>query len=135
GAGTSTISPASVATNGSGVATFTVKDANVENVTYTATDTTDSTAITQTAAVSFTAGAVSAASSTVSSSPGSVVADGSTTSTITVTLKDAFGHNISGKTVSLGQGAGTSTISPESVATNGSGVATFTVKTTTAQSV
>ena len=89
GSGSSTISAASGASNASGVVTFTVKDTKVEAVTYTATDTTDSLPITQTTQVTFTAGAVSAAKSTVSASPASVVADGTTTSTITVTLLDA----------------------------------------------
>ena len=42
----------------SGQATFTVKDTVAEATTYTATDSTDSVTVTQTAAVSFTSGAV-----------------------------------------------------------------------------
>src|SRR2546427_1865103 len=56
GAGSSTISAASGPSDASGVVTFTVKDTKAETVTYTATDTTDSITITQTAAVTFTAG-------------------------------------------------------------------------------
>ena len=63
--GSSTITTVSGVTNGSGVATFTVKDTVAESTTYTATDTTDSVTVTQTAAVSFTSGAVDATSSTV----------------------------------------------------------------------
>ncbi len=102
--GSSTITTVSGVTNGSGVATFTVKDAAVESTTYTATDTTDTVTVTQTAAVTFTAGPVTAAQSTVSAAPASVVADGSTTSTVTVTLKDAQSHLIAGKTVTLAKG-------------------------------
>src|SRR2546422_9393216 len=64
-----------------------------------------------------------------------VVADGTTTSTITVTLKDANNHPVSGKTVTLAQGTGSSTISAASGASNASGVVTFTVKDTKAEAV
>ncbi len=138
GSGSSTIATVGGTTNGSGVATFTVKDATAETVTYTAHDTTDSVDVTQTAAVTFTAAApptVSAAQSTVSAAPTSVAADGSTTSTISVTLKDSGGTAVSGKTVTLTAGAGSSTISAVSGTTNGSGVASFTVKDATAETV
>ncbi len=115
--------------------TFTVKDTKAETVTYTATDSTDSITVTPTAAVTFTAGAVNAGKSTVTSSPASVVADGSTTSTITVTLLDVNSNPVSGKTVSLTAGSGSSTISAASGASNASGVVTFTVKDTVVESV
>ncbi len=54
GTGHSIISPASVVTNASGSAQFTVTDTTTEAITYTATDTTDGVAITKTATVSFT---------------------------------------------------------------------------------
>lgn len=73
--------------------------------------------------------------STVVAAPTSVPADGTTTSTITVTLKDAAGNPISGRTVTLAQGAGSSTISAASGPSDASGVVTFTVKNSTAQSV
>jgi len=77
---------------------------------------------------------VSAANSTVSASPTSVAADGTTTSTITVTLLDTTSAAVSGKTVTLAQtsGSGTPTISTTQGTTDGSGHATFTVKSTTA---
>ena len=53
GAGGSTISGGG-STNGSGVVTFSVTDASVEPVTYTATDTTDSITLTDDATVDFT---------------------------------------------------------------------------------
>ena len=56
GSGSSVITTVSGTTDASGVATFTVKDGTVEGpITYTATDTTDSIVITQTAQVTFTA--------------------------------------------------------------------------------
>ena len=51
--------------------------------------------------MTFTAGAVSTSQSTVVASPTSVTADGSTPSTITVTLNDANNNPVSGKTVTL----------------------------------
>ena len=84
--------------------------------------------------ITVTIGAVSAAQSTVTASPASVPADDSTTSTITVTLKDALGNPVAGKTVTLAKtsGPGTPTISAASGASSASGVVTFTVKSTTA---
>jgi hypothetical protein len=77
---------------------------------------------------------VSASGSTVSASPASVPADGATTSAITVTLKDAYGNPVSGKAVSLAMtsGSGSPIITATQGTTGGSGVATFTVKSTTA---
>ena len=81
------------------------------------------------------AGPVTAGNSTVSASPTSVVADGATLSTITVTLKDANNNPVSGKTVTLAQGGGSSTISAASGLSNSSGVVTFTVKDSKAEAV
>ncbi len=80
-----------------------------------------------------TVGAFSASVSTIAASPSSVENDGVTTSAITVTIKDAFGNAISGKTVTLAKtsGAGTPTITTVSGTTNASGQASFTVKSTT----
>ncbi|HXK14863.1 MAG TPA: choice-of-anchor Q domain-containing protein, partial [Gaiellaceae bacterium] len=61
--------------------------------------------------------------STVSASPTSVPADFSTLSTITVTLKDASGTPLSGKTVSLTQSSGSAALGGPAT-TDGSGVAT-----------
>src|SRR5439155_437068 len=138
GGGSSQITVVSSSTDSNGHASFTVKDTTAETVTYTAKDTTDSNlTITQTAQVIFTAGAVSASVSTVSASPGSVTADGSTTSTITVTLLDAHSNPVNGKTVTLAQaltGGGTShsTISTVSGTSGANGQASFTGKSTTA---
>ncbi len=79
--------------------------------------------------------AISASNSTVVANPTSVPADGTTTSTITVTLKDGAGNPVSGKTVTLSAGSGSSTISPASGPSNASGVVTFTVKDSVVESV
>ena len=82
----------------------------------------------------FSAGPVSASASTLSASLGSVAADGSTTSTITVTLQDAYGNLISGKSVSLAKssGPGSPTITTVVNVTDASGHGSWTVKSTTA---
>ena len=71
-------------------------------------------------------GPVSAAASdsTVVAAPGAVYANGIDTATITVTLRDTGGNGIAGKTVTLAQGGGGSTITGGGT-TNASGVVTF----------
>ena len=70
--------------------------------------------------------------STVVASLSTLPADGTTTSTITVTLLDATMNPLAGKTVTLASSRGASdTISPASGTSNGSGVVTFSVKSTT----
>jgi hypothetical protein len=135
GNGHSTVSAASGPLTSNGVVTFTVKDATAETVTYTATDTTDSVTISQTASVIFTTAAPTASNSTVIANPISVAANGSSTATITVTLKDAGGNPVSGKTVAISQGAGHSTISGASGPSNSGGIVTFTATDTTAENV
>lgn len=76
-----------------------------------------------------------AGTSTVSASPGSVPADGTTASTITVTAFNACSTGAPGKSVSLAQGVGNSAITPASAATNASGVATFGVTNSFAETV
>ncbi len=76
-----------------------------------------------------------AAQSSVTAAPASVPANGATASTITVTVRSPCGTPLSGKTVTLGQGGGSSSITPASAVTNASGVATFTVTNTTPQTV
>ncbi len=78
-------------------------------------------------------GTVSAATSTVLAAPTSIEADGYTTSTITVTLKDGSSIPVPGKTVTLAAGSGSSTIITTGGVTNASGVATFTVKNSTTE--
>lgn len=125
--GSSTITPSSGVTNASGQVTFTVTDWIPEAVTYTATDTTDNITLTSTAIVTFTQ-YINPALSTVTASPTSVFADNTTTSTITVTIKDGSGAAIAGKAVSLTANLGSSTISVASGVSSASGVVIFTVK-------
>jgi hypothetical protein len=131
---TDTISAASGASDSNGHVTFTVKSSTAGSPVFTATDTTDSVTVTQTATVNFTVPAVAdAAHSTVSASPTGLLANGTATSTITVTLKDSSGNPVAGKTVTLASSRGaTDTISAASGISDSSGHVTFTVKSSTA---
>lgn len=73
----------------------------------------------------------SAAASTVTASPTTVLANGVASATLTVTLMDACGNPIAGKTVALTASGGHSTITPASATSSASGVATFTVRDAT----
>ncbi|MCX6879552.1 MAG: DUF2341 domain-containing protein [Verrucomicrobia bacterium] len=127
-----TMTAASGPSSASGVVTFTVKSTTAGAAVLTATDTSDSLTLSQTATVTFIAGPVSASGSTVAASPTSVLADGTTASTVTVTLKDANGNPVSGKSVTLASSRSASdTISIASGPSSASGVVTCTVKSAT----
>ena len=126
-----TISPASGISDASGVVTFTVKSTTLGAPVFTASVTSDSLVVVQTATVNFIAGAVNAANSTVTAMPSSVSADGITTATIAVTLKDANNNPVAGKSVTLARngntGGGSPVITTVAGTTSAAGVATFTV--------
>jgi hypothetical protein len=135
GTGHSTIIPAQMpnVTDANGVATFTVTDSTVENVTYTAQDTSDSPNVTldATPTVDFEAPVVSAENSSLSSSLAKVPSGES--DTITITLRDQ-GSNpqpVAGQMVSL-SGTGDVAITPQPATgtTNASGVTTFSASDT-----
>ena len=128
-----TISAPPGLSDAAGQATFTVKTITAGSSTFTAVDGTDGVTVTQTAAVAFIPGAVSDLQSSVGAAPASVVADGVATSTVTVTLRDAFGNPVPGKAVTLSSSRGAAdTISAASGASNPAGVVSFTVRTVTA---
>jgi hypothetical protein len=78
---------------------------------------------------------VSAATGLVSTSSASVTADGSTTATITITVKNISGANLSGKVVSLSSSRGViDTISTISATTDSSGNASFSISSSTSGS-
>ena len=86
------------------------------------------------ATVSYLAGPADASQSTVTAAPLTVTADGSATSTVTVTINDLNDNPVAGKTVTLLQtsGPGSPTIIPDSEVSNAAGVVGFTVSSTTA---
>ena len=91
---------------------------------------------TGTTSYTITLGPVSAAASdsTVVGAPSTVYANGTSAATITVTLRDAGGNGIAGKTVTLAQGSGGSSISGGG-STNASGVITFSATNTAVETV
>ena len=104
------ITPANgVSTVDNGTVVFSVTNDTAEEVTFTATDTSDGIVIAQTVTIPFvprrsTAGSIFAA-------PTMVQNNGIAATTITVTLKDALNNPSPGKVVRLSQGSGRSVIS------------------------
>jgi adhesin/invasin len=85
--------------------------------------------------VTFVAGAASATTSTIVASGGPVVADGTSTATITITLLDANSNPISGSTPAFtATNTGTRNTYGTCSASNSSGVSTCTLASTYAQS-
>lgn len=105
----------------SGAALFTVTDTVPEAVTLTAS--TGSGTLPQTATITFVS--PPAASGGISAKPTSVTANGISTTSITVTLKDAKGSPSPGKLIGLSQGNGASQVSGTSGMTGSGGTVTF----------
>ncbi len=123
-------------TNGSGEITFVADDTTAESITYTATDTTDNVTVNQTQTVTFLAGVAQVSESTVQANPTSVPADGTSASTVTVTLEDHNQNPVPGDMVELTALNGSSVVAPASgVATNAAGQATFEVTDATSEVV
>src|SRR5207247_7875460 len=89
-------------------------------------------AVTQTATVTVTSGAVPAAQSTVSAAPPTIEA-GTGISTITVTARDANGNPIAGATVQLQATGSGNTLTPPTGPTGGDGTVTGTLRSTVAE--
>ena len=123
-------------TNGSGQITFDGFDTTAESITYVASDTTDSITVAQTVEVTFTPGVPQVSQSTVQANPSAVQADGTTASTITVTVEDHNANPVPGVTITLTALNGSSVITPTTgVTTNTSGQAAFKVTDTTSETV
>lgn len=103
------ITPASgVSSIDNGTVVFTVTDATIETVIFTATVTTDGVTLTDTPQIVF--GPPLAVAGGISADPTSVSNNGASTTTITVTLKDAQNRPSPGKLITLSQGSGHSVI-------------------------
>ena len=137
--GSSTITAVSAVTSQTGQATFNVTDSAAEVVTYQATDVTDGNAVLAAEAVvkfgNPPAPPPVAAYCSVVASPSSVPADGTHTATISVLLYDGNGDPVTGKTVTLAESGGASTVTATNGTTNNSGMATFTVSDSTVEKV
>ena len=79
----------------------------------------------------FVGPSVSSTSGAVISGATTIVADGSSTTTLTVTLKDVNGNAVYDSNVTLDDSGSNATITPASTITGGSGVATFTLTAST----
>jgi hypothetical protein len=101
--GNATITAVSTVTSvADGTAVFKITDATPENVTLTATDTTDGLTLTPAGLAVF--GVPSATGASISANPTTDTADGQTSATVTVTLKDSLSRPTPGKTVTLSNG-------------------------------
>ncbi|HEY7686558.1 MAG TPA: Ig-like domain-containing protein, partial [Gemmatimonadales bacterium] len=123
-------------TNASGVATGTLSSTEAELKTVSATAQVGAgpiVSITQTAGVTVNPAAPSAAQSSVSAAPGTITAsNGSSTATITVTVRDAFDNLIQGAAVVLSS-TGSNNVFVQPGNTNASGVTSGTFRSTTAE--
>jgi adhesin/invasin len=118
-------------TNGSGQASFTITDTKPEVLDVYARDLTTG-VIMGPAVVTFTP--TEALQSTVTALPSTVPAGGGLTTNVTVTLISPTGTFISGHTVKITTGSGTTTVSPP-VATGANGQASFTVSDTAVENL
>jgi hypothetical protein len=121
-------------TNAAGQAFGAVRNTKAETVNVFATA--GGSALTDTAQVTFVAGGVNAGTSLVAASPGSVVANGSSFSTITVTARDAQSNPVPGKTVALSVAPndGIVVLNPTNGVTGTDGTMTATILSTKTQS-
>ena len=134
GTGSATITPASVVTSIDGAAVFNVKDLVAESVTFTPTDTSDGNLVLQSVTIPFIVPV--AAAGGIGAFPTTVQADGTSSSTITVTLQDSLSRGTPGKQVILSQGSGHSIVNgPNPSVTDANGQIQFTATNVITESV
>ncbi len=128
------ITPASgVSSVANGAFVFTVTNTTPEEVTFTATDTTDGVVLTP---QKVTYAVPTATSGSISASPTNVVNNGVATTTITVTLRDAQNRPTPGKFIALSQAGGHSIVSgPSPAVTDATGQIQFTATNLLAETV
>jgi serralysin len=80
-----------------------------------------------------TSGSPSAATSSIVANPSTVIADGTSTTTVTVTVEDATGHALANTAVTLSASGSSNTFGAISGTTNSSGVFTTTLTSTVVQ--
>ena len=133
-----TFSPAASGTSNAG-GVFATKLNSTTAQAKTISATANAVGITQTAAVTVNPAGVSAAQSSLGVGTASITAcstgcvAGSTASTITITVRDAFGNTISGASVSPAASGGSNTFTPASGSSNASGVFSTAFNSTLAQ--
>ena len=125
---TGVLSTSTVTTDGTGTATFTFSSGGTNKSDRTATITATYGAVTQTYPIQ-----VVGSTATITSTANSLPTDGSITSTVTVTAKDASGAVVPNTSVVLTQaGAGLVTMTPASGVTSASGSFSSTISGSTA---
>ena len=131
--GTGNVVTQPAVTNASGVTTGTIASTRAETKTVTATadPTGAAVAITQQPTITFLPGAVSPLS-TISAAPLTLAANGTAVSTITVTVRDANGNPVPGRTVALAATGTGNTLTQPTGVTSATGVATGTLASTVA---
>ncbi|HEY7686331.1 MAG TPA: Ig-like domain-containing protein, partial [Gemmatimonadales bacterium] len=129
GSGNTLTQPAGT-TDPSGVATGTLSSTGAGPKTVTAVA--GGVTLNQQPVVTVYAGPADAGQSTVGASPTSIVQT-SGSSTVTVTVKDAYGNPVNGSTVVVGATGSGNTITGPAGTTNASGVATATLSSTVAE--
>ena len=97
--------------------------------TATISGTINGTPMTNTAAVTFTPGSISAATSTITANPTSIAANGTSTSLITVQAKDSNGNNLTTGGATVGLGTNLGTLNAVTYGGNGTYTATLTSST------
>lgn len=131
--GQSAATVANFTNTGGGIYTFTVKSTTVESINITATILNVN--VGSTGSISFVTPPPSAANSTVGATPSSVLANGVSFSTLTVTVKNTLNNAMTGLTSGdfgfTGQGAASIT----DFTNTGSGVYTFRIRNTSAQTI
>jgi hypothetical protein len=128
--GGNTWTPPSAVTDGNGVATSALTSTAAE--TKTVSVTADGVTVTRTLAVIFTA-PPSASKSSLTASPATALADGTAAVTATATARDESGTPVAGVAVVFAATGSGHTWTPPSAVTNGSGVATSALTSTTGE--
>jgi hypothetical protein len=130
--GTGTVTGTATVQASSGLATFSDARINESGNGYQLLASSGALTTALSGSFNITPAGISASQSTVSASPSPITAGGAA-STVTVTVRDAFGNPISGATVSLGSSGTNNTITGPVGSTNASGVATGTLASTKAE--
>ncbi|MBI5528600.1 MAG: Ig-like domain-containing protein [Deltaproteobacteria bacterium] len=125
--GTTTVNAAS------GVAAFADLSIDKAGAGYTLAASSGTLGGTTSAAFDVSPGAPSAAVSTVAAAPSPLVADGTATATVTVTVRDALGNPVPGQSVQIAATGTANTVVQPASATDASGVATGTIASTRAE--
>jgi hypothetical protein len=116
-------------TDANGVFTTTLASTLAQTETITATEG----SVHEQTSVTFVAGAPSAATSSLVASSPTVSADGTSTTTLTVTVKDVYGNAVAGTAVTLSASGSSNSFGALSGTTNANGVFTTTLASTLAQ--